>query len=110
MRAIDLLKDFIHKVKEVKYPISVWLYGDDASIYIRKSVPRLINGRYQVTLDLANIIVGDQGKGIFTRLLEEAEKISPWPIYIECVSDERFKIFLKRKGYKQHLNSDSYYK
>ncbi len=99
MNAIDLLKEFLgdgcfhSKVQ--------WLNGDDMNVYVRVS----IRGRYPGSppyraLDIATVSVYDKGQGKFTRFLEEAERINPYPIlYIENVLERRFQHFFENRGY-----------
>ncbi len=105
-KAIDLLADFIerHRHKTHSFGTNEWLNGDDMAVYVRKSVPRIMNdGTKLVTLDIASITVYQKGQGNFTRFLEEAEKLNPWPAtYIENVLEPRFARFFQRIGYTQH--------
>lgn len=103
MNAIDLLADFIERHKaENSWPNNEWLNGDDMNVYVRKSMPRPINGGRYVTLDIASVGVYKKGQGLFTKFLAEAEKLNPWPaIYVESVQEPRFGYFLLRMGYKQ---------
>lgn len=128
MLAIDLLKDFLERVKD-RYGASEWLNGDDMEVYVRKSVPRYLNGGVRCqTLDIANINVWKPGRGDFTRFLEQAEQLNPFPaIYIENVLpsitpgkepgvwvyvEARLAGFLERRGYTKHdmVEPPSYYK
>ena len=115
MQAIELLADFVERYKSDDKPIchNEWLNGDDMSVYVRRSVPRILNdGEKYVTLDIASINVYQQSQGHFTAFLAEAEKLNPWPaIYVENVLQPRFEKFFKKKGYTQaKIYPASFYK
>lgn len=57
MTALELLVDFERHKDERSWPNNEWLNGDDMNVYVRRSVPRYINGGNYVTLDIASVSV-----------------------------------------------------
>ena len=118
MKAIELLADFIERHRDGRaWPNNEWLNGDDMAVYVRRSVPRYLTDdpkkeEKYVTLDIASVTVYEKGQGNFTRFLEEAEKLNPWPaIYVESVLEPRLEKFLLRKGYtEQDRTPKSFFK
>jgi hypothetical protein len=113
-KAIDLVRDFIERNRVGMICRREWLYGDDMEVYVRRSVPRLLNDRTRrQTLDIANVTVYNRGQGIFTAFLTEVHAINPWGVtYVESVLDERFGNFLLKQGFILHEGTlpPSYYK
>jgi len=59
-KAIELLADFIerHRNRKHSFGASEWLNGDDMAVYVRQSVPRILNdGQKYPTLDIASVTV-----------------------------------------------------
>lgn len=80
-----------------------WLCVRDMEVYVRKS-RRLLDGKWYVCLDLANIMVlpAKRGQGRFTSFLETALRINPWQAtYVENVLEERFRSFFRRRGWTE---------
>jgi hypothetical protein len=103
-KAIELLADFIERHRNRKYGASEWLNGDDMAVYVRKSVPRILNdGHKYPTLDIASVTVYRRGQGHFTKFLREAHAMNPWPAtYVENVLEPRLGKFLLGEGFTQH--------
>jgi hypothetical protein len=107
------LDKFLRFAKDAKYNFASWIgRGDDVSAYLRASC-RFINGKKMSSLEIANVTVVEQGKGTFTKFLEEVESKCPYEIvFIENVFQERFQKFFIRRGYEFVLHSEPacYYK
>lgn len=99
-KAINLLAEFIATCGEGVVCRNQWLYGSDMEIYVRRSVPRMINDKKVQCLDIANILVYKRGEGQFTKFLNEAHQINPWGgTFIENVHDSRFANFFVKQGF-----------
>lgn len=109
LSGIELLRDFIARAEAVPGTgcVREWLCGDDMEVYVRRSVPRLLGNNQQlVTLDIANVTVFQKGIGTFTKFLDEAERINPWPaIYVESVQELKLYSFLLKRGYNKHQHT-----
>ena len=97
---IEVLADFIRRANERRFGMCEWLDGEEMTVYVRRSVPRVLNdGERYTTLDIASIEVHNRGQGVFTRFLEEAHAMHPYQAtYIECVQNERFAVYLRQLG------------
>ncbi len=112
--AIELVKAFIQRNSHGKICRSDWLRGSDMEVYVRRSVPRVLNDGFRTqTFDIANVEVYYKDQGHFTAFLEEVHAINPWgATYVESVLDQKFGDFLLRQGFVYHKGTipSSYYK
>lgn len=84
-----------------------WISGNMLEVYVRKRKAQMLFYEDTVsTLDIANIACEDRGRGIFTAFLDEAEQISPYPIFVELIHNRRLRSFLLRRGYTIMANYD----
>lgn len=77
------------------------------SLYVRV-VRRLIASTWhEPVLDIASVYAVPQGKGTFTRLIARLRREYPGlTLYVECVSDDRFKTKLKAIGFLHYGVAD----
>ena len=96
MQEIEQLKEFLEGDTRGRR-----LQGDCLMVYVRRATRVSPDGAITPTLDIADVEAFERGKGHFTQFLDEVEKISPYPIYIENVGEERFRNFFRKRGYQQ---------
>lgn len=83
---------------------NTWIYGRRIKVYIRRS-NRLINDKIMSCLDLANVEVDEnyRGIGIFTKFLDDFEFNAiqmKRVVYVESIPNLRLYNYLLRRGYK----------
>lgn len=85
-----------------------WFRQNGVNIYCRKSI-RLINQKVERTFEIANISIRDEGRGIFTEILNQLEttELNIDYFYIENVNSGRLTNFLLKRGYEA-LYSDAF--
>ena len=96
------IDDILNQIEEfMNLPIkNKWIGNDEIKIYIRKS-KRYINEKMIDCFDIATIEVEKQGKGLFTKILDQIiQKYPTTNIFIESIMEPRFRGFFKRKGFK----------
>jgi hypothetical protein len=93
---VSELKQFLADPKQG----NSWIRGNMLAVYVRKHPgQQLFNGDILTTLDIANVVCDEPGRGIFTMFLNEAERISPYPIFVELIHNRRLRSFLLHRGY-----------
>ncbi len=94
-----MLLNFLRNGIEWPHPFSrEWLYAPELQVYLRKG-NRYINAQRIKVLEIANVEVYDQGKGIFTDFFRFAVSVCPYQgVLIESVQTERFCRFFRRQG------------
>lgn len=95
---------FLGHMESVRARRAFFTGHKDATIYVR-NMPRIIDGVGHKAITLADILVtGPQRQGIFTSLLEDAERYCAehgLTLFIENVVTERFADFFRRRGYSE---------
>lgn len=84
-------------------PAIKWFYSEPMKVYCRINRARSVFQRH-TCVDIANVIVYEQGKGTFTKFLDGLEAIIDGHglikgIYVENVFEKRFGDYLERRGY-----------
>ncbi len=116
---IDLLSEWMKRVENKSFMTNDWLYGSDMQLYVRKSTPRLLEGRLAgrerkaICLDLASFEVYKKGEGRFAEFLRQAHEMNPWDAtYVECVHNIGLRGFLSKSGMHMQQGTEelpSYY-
>jgi len=104
MTIVEKLDAFIKKADEKGWPCNEWISDDKMQVYVRKAIRYLDESKVTV-LDIANIIVEekDQGSGLFTNLIREAERLNPWQgMFIENVLNPILEEWCIRHNWKLH--------
>lgn len=96
-KAVGMLKDFLEESS--RFGARRWIGDAALSVYVRKGMHLDDKRELKSTLDIANVVAVPQSTGAFTSFLKQAETISPLPIFIENVTEERFGRFFETRGY-----------
>jgi hypothetical protein len=82
------------------------LRGEILNIYVRKGRHYLSLGSDEIrTLDIASVSCAERGRGIFTAFLDEVERMSPYPIFVELIHNRRLRSYLLRRSYTIIINN-----
>lgn len=88
-----------------------WLDYEKMAVYVRVG-KRMIHGELKTCVQIANVAAPPkfQGKGIFTRLLQEIKETTDLPIYVEQILNQRFFDALLRRGFvpPRHYDGEIY--
>lgn len=98
---VNLLFNFIDKSRLKQLGNNQWIFSENSciSFYVRFFNP---NGYPRPRLEIANVMIAPQGKGIFTYILSKLEQNGQnvgYDIFIENVMANRFQTFFIKRGY-----------
>lgn len=100
------LHSFVELASKLTRPYTKWCMVGNVHIYLRARSRIIEQARVKV-LDIGSVevIAEKRGQGEFTKILDELERINPFPVlYIENVLNQRFADFFERRGYVRDVH------
>ena len=93
---------------------NAWVKPEGLEVYVRRG-QKLIEGKVQPTLEIANVRANQIGTGALTRWVPEFESLADKLgriVFVENVLNPRFREFWSRRGYvlRPHLHDFCYWR